>query len=121
MYDILAALNAALLPMSAIFLWFFIEYQYRSRGDDQSDPVNIFGWSLFCLCVGMFFSSVLYFLWDFDVIYKSTQYKLSVIPRGFFVAGLTLGFHALQVKWRKIVFIIALSLFLGVLIARVLW
>lgn len=121
MYDVLAALNAALIPMAGIFLLVFTEYQWKSRNDKQGTALSRFGWSLFCISLGVFFSSVLYFLWDFDIIYKSTQYKLSIIPRGFFIAGLAIGFHALEIRWHKTICITALCLALGVLISRVLW
>lgn len=119
MYDLLASLNAALIPMSAIFLWYFTEYQYKSRNDNQDTHLARFGWSLFCICVGMFTSAILYFLWDSEIIYKSTQMKLSVIPRGFFVAGLVYGFHALELRWNKTICIISLCLALGVLVTRI--
>lgn len=121
MYDLLAALNSALIPMSAIFFWYFIDYQWKSRNNHKDTPIAIFGWSLFCMSVGMFFSALLYFLWDFDLIYKSTQYKLSVIPRSFFVVGLALGFRALETRWHKTICIIAACLAIGVFMVRVVW
>lgn len=119
MNDMLAALNAALMPISAVFMWFFVRYQYYRHGSDTSIPVIIFGWSLFCISIGIFMSSIIYYLADFDLIYDSTRYKLSVMPRSFFLAGLALGFVALEMRWRTTVLVFALIIALAVLTLRI--
>ena len=120
MYDMLAALNAALIPMSMIFMGHFALYQYSRRKEEQATSLSIFGWSIFCLSVAIFVSSVLYLLWDYDVIYKSTQYKLSVIPRCFYILGLALAFHALELRWRMVISITAAFLVMSVFTLRVI-
>lgn len=82
--EMLVALSVALLPISALNLWRAIRYQYYRN---SSTEINDFVWGLLFWQIAIFMSCVLYLLWDFDIIYKSTQYKLSVMPRCFFLIG----------------------------------
>lgn len=86
--ELLVALSIGLLPISAVNLYQAGRYQYyRNRDKDQSSELGSFVWGLFFWQIAIFMSCVLYLLWDFDIIYKSTQYKLSVMPRCFFLIG----------------------------------
>lgn len=84
--ELLMSLSVGLLPISALNLWQAARYQYYRRRD-TSNEVNDFVWGLLFWQVAIFVSCVLYLLWDFDVITKSVQYKLSVMPRCFFLIG----------------------------------
>lgn len=121
MYDLLAALNAALWPLSLIFMIVFTKYKLARRSEPQNTKLAIFGWALFCISIAIFMSSTLYFLHDFDIIYKSAQQKLSVLPRGFFVSGLALAFTALDIRWKTVILVFALCLAMCVLTFRILW
>ncbi len=101
MYDVLAALNIALIPLASVYLCCFIRLQYDRRMEAQSTPLSIFAWSMFFISLGIFISSIFYTLWDNDFIFKSTQYKLSLITRSVFIAGLIMSIEALDVKHKN--------------------
>lgn len=92
--ELLVALSIGLLPISALNLWHALRYQYI-RGNQQ-DEISSFVWGLLCWQIAIFMSCVLYLLWDFDIIYKSTQYKLSVMPRCFFLIGSIFFYNGLN-------------------------
>lgn len=120
MQDILAALNAALLPLSAGYLYNFIFYQYSRRGIDQTTALSIFSWSMLCISIGIFMSSSLYFLHDFDLIFRSVQQKLSILPRSFFVVALLLAYQSLEFPWRRTIACLSVTFMIAVFVARVL-
>lgn len=84
--EMLVALSIALLPISALNLYQAVRYQYYRRNTDTPEIAS-FVWGLFFWQIAIFMSCILYLLWDFDVIYKSTQYALSVMPRCLFLIG----------------------------------
>lgn len=119
MFDILASMNIALLPLSVIYVLCFARLQYNRRNELQSSPLSLFAWSMFCMAAGILASSTFFLLWDFDVITKGTQYRLSVLPRMFFIAGLILSFHALDLRWKTALSVAAITLAVSAFIAKV--
>lgn len=93
--DLLVALSIGLLPISLLNLWQAFQYQLQSRRQPNTE-ISEFVWGLLFWQIAIFMSCVLYLLWDFDLIYKSTQYKLSVMPRSFFLIGSIFFYHGLN-------------------------
>lgn len=121
MYDVVAALNAALVFMSGVFLWHFIDYEYKTRNEKKNNSLARFSRAIFFISAGLFTHSCLFLLEESHLMYHSTHDKLLAFPKGFFVAGLAFGFHALEIKWFRTIFIIALCLVMGVLAVRIVW
>lgn len=118
MQEILGSQSAGALILSAVFVWYFVRYQYHRLDQPQNTALSMFGWAMLCMSLYTFGNSVLFFLWDFDLISKTTQYKLSVAPRMFGIAGLVMSLFALQVPNRKM-FIAAAVVVSVVLILRI--
>lgn len=119
MHDMLAALNAALLPLSFGYVYNFVLYQYSRRGESQTTALSIFSWSLFCISIGVFISSILYFLFDFDLIYRSTQQKLGVLPRSFFVIAMVLAYKSLDFAHKDKIVVGAMLFMIFIFILKV--
>jgi hypothetical protein len=117
--ELLVALSIGLLPISALNLWHAIRYQYYRRNDE--DEISSFVWGLLCWQIAIFMSCVLYLLWDFDIIYKSTQYKLSVMPRCFFLIGSIFFYQGLNrdLEDRNLAIAAVLSVIMIVFCAKV--
>lgn len=84
--ELLMALSVGLLPISAVNLWQAARYHYYRRHDSKNE-LNDFVSGLLFWQIAIFISCILYLLWDFDVITKAMQYKLSLMPRCFFLIG----------------------------------
>jgi len=120
MLEVLASMNIALMPLSIIYVLCFTRLQYNRRHELQGTPLSLFAWSMFCMSCGILFSSTFFLLWDYDVITKATQYKLSILPRMFFITGLVLSFHALDLKWKTTFCMAALTLAVSAFCAKVM-
>jgi len=121
MNDVLCAINAALLPLSALYLYYFANYQYLTRSKEKRRDVSIYAWSVFFMSIAVFVSSIFFFLHDFDIIFRSTQVKLSLITRIAFVASLLLAYNALEIAWGNIVILVSACLFVTVFLMKVLF
>ena len=100
MQDFIVAQTISLSILSGCFMAFFFQYQYYRKEEPQNTPLSIFGWSMFCISVGLFFACVLTVLWDVGALARPDQFKLSVIPRMFWLAGVCLALYALDVRWK---------------------
>lgn len=115
MIEGLSGVNATLLILSGGWLFFILRYQYMTRKDDnQSNSLFIYKWSVSFAAIGIFILSVLYFLFDFDLIYRSQHRDLGFITRVLFAAHLICAYAALGADFaRKI---IPVSIIIGVLV-----
>lgn len=93
--EMLVALSIGLLPISAMILYQSAYYQSRKNKDIDENTAT-FAWGIFLWAFGIFTTCVFYLSWDFDLISKATQYKLSVIPRCSFLVGSVFFYNGLN-------------------------
>lgn len=99
--ELLSAFSVGLVIMSTVLSYYCVRFQYlRASGAALSGgeiDISSMVWGILCLVIGINIQSILYILWDFDVIQKNTQYKLSILPRTSLFVGLCFFFRALEV------------------------
>jgi hypothetical protein len=93
--DMLVASSIGLLPISAMILFQAAQYQF-SKNKKIDENTATFAWGIFLWSFGIFSSCIFYLLWDFDIITKAVQYKLSVIPRFTFLIGSIFFYNGLN-------------------------
>ena len=111
--ELLTAFSVALLGISAIAAYYCVRFQifraqYPAKREDEID-ISSLVWGMLFFIIGIFMQSFLYLLWDFEVIYKSIQYKLSVLPRASFLAGICLFFLSMEFARDKMFRLVCVS------------
>lgn len=114
MNDALAGANATLFLLSAGYLFFIVRYQYQTRTHEAAREVSIYKWVVSLSAMGIFVLSLLYFLFDFDLIFKSQQRDIGVIPNILFAVHLVIAIIVLQ--WHAGRILIPSSIVFGILV-----
>lgn len=99
--ELLSAFSFGLVIISTVLSYYCVRFQILRTNFDGNPDVDIdisaMVWGILFLVIGINIQSWLYLLWDFDVINKATQYKLSILPRSSLFIGLCFFFRALEV------------------------
>jgi len=118
MTEALSGVNVALLILAAGYIFFVTSYQYRTRNDEKSEKLSSYAWSVWLGAAGIIVTSLLFFLYDANLIFRSQQRDLNFIARVLFTFQMITAYSAFD--WRIGRFIVAGSLIIGTLIYAVM-
>lgn len=114
MIELLSGTNTTLFILSCGYLFFVLKYQYMTKHIEKSQQLSRYVWSVSIAAAAIWFSAVLFFLFDFGLIFKSNQRDLSIISRFLFVAHLMIAYSALD--WKRARIIVPGALIIGVVV-----